>query len=89
MKRSGIGWSNSLPFFNQVNFGDVDRNYTVLNLGMGIKTFLNEWSALRFEYRFQRFLAEEVVVFTSPYRWSYDPSVSYHNLLFGLSVFLK
>ena len=85
---AGIGWSNTLPFFNQTNFGDADRNYTVLNLGMGIKTFLGEWSALRFEYRFQRFLAEEVVL-PYPYRWTYDPSVSYHNLLFGLSVFLK
>lgn len=46
---AGFGWSNSLPLFNQMNFGDADRNYTVLNLGMGIKTFLGEWSALRFE----------------------------------------
>jgi opacity protein-like surface antigen len=87
---AGVGWSNSLPFFNQMNFGDADRNYTVLNLGLGIKTFLSERSALRFGYRFQRFFAEEVV-FPHPYsyRRTYDPSVSYHNLLFGLSVFLR
>ncbi len=85
---AGFGWSNSLPFFNQMNFGDAGRKYTVLNLGLGIKTFLSDRSALRFAYRFQRFFAEEVV-FPYPDRWTYDPSVTYHNLLFGLSIFLR
>lgn len=85
---AGVGWSNSLPFFNQMNLGDAHINYAVLNLGLGIKTFLSERSALRFGYRFQRFFAEEVV-YPYPYRWTTDPSVSYHNLLFGLSIFLK
>jgi len=81
----GIGWSNSLHFFNQMNFGDVERNYTILNLGLGSKFFLNGSAAMRFEYRFQRFYAEE----KKTLYYTYDPSVSYHNLFFGMTVLLK
>jgi len=89
----GIGWSNSLHYFNQMNFGDAERNYTVLNLGLGSKFFLNGSAGMRFEYRFQRFYAEEEKTRYYTYGhsgyYTYDPSVSYHNLFFGMTVLLK
>jgi opacity protein-like surface antigen len=87
---AGLGWANSLHYFNQMNFGEVDRNYIFLNLGVGLKSFISKSAALRVEYRFQRFFAEKIESwgqFTGHY--TYDPSLSYHNLMMGLSVFLK
>jgi hypothetical protein len=85
---AGGGWTNSLHYFNQMNFGDTERDYTVLNLGLGSKFFLSSSAALRFEYRFQRFFAKKVKYGYWGYQSTYDPSLSYHNILFGLSIFL-
>jgi hypothetical protein len=81
----GIGRSNSVHFFNQMNLGDTKMDYTILNLGLGSKFFLNDSAALRFEYRFQRFFAEEL---RTPH-FTYDRSISYHNFAFGMTVLLK
>ncbi len=81
---AGVGWANSLHYFNQMNLGDYERNWTVLNLGVGSKFFLSRSAAFRFEYRFQRFFGEKETF----YWYSYDTSVSYHNILFGFSIFL-
>lgn len=86
---AGLGWSNSAPLFNQTNFGDAGRDYTLLNLGLGMRFFLSSSSALRLEYRFQRFSTEEERWYFDGYAGGYDPSVSYHNVLFGMALFLK
>jgi opacity protein-like surface antigen len=86
---AGLGWSNSAPLFNQTNFGDAGRDYTLLNLGLGMRFFLSNSSALRLEYRFQRFSTEEERWYFDGYTGGYDPSVSYHNVLFGMALFLK
>jgi hypothetical protein len=87
---AGLGWANSLHYFNQMNFGEGERNYSILNLGLGLKSLIGKSAALRVEYRFQRFYAEKIEYwgqFTGHY--TYDPSLSYHNFMMGLSVFLK
>jgi hypothetical protein len=80
----GIGWSNALHHFNQLNLGDTGNEYLILNLGIGSKFLLSASAALRLEYRFQRF------VFQKKASWLnhvHDPSVSYHNLFFGIALF--
>jgi opacity protein-like surface antigen len=89
---AGFGWANSRHYFNLMNFGEENRNYTILNLGVGLKSFISKSVSLRMEYRFQRFIAgeekvEPVSFWMTPY--TYDPSLSYHNFMMGLSVFLK
>jgi|GEM_PF-1090467 len=87
---AGLGWANSLHYFNQMNFGEVDRNYTILNLGVGVKSLIGKSAALRMEYRFQRFYAEKIEYWGQfAGHYTYDPSLSYHNFMMGLSVFLK
>jgi len=87
---AGLGWANSLHYFNQMNFGEGDRNYTILNLGVGLKSLIGKSAALRVEYRFQRFFAEKIESWGQfGGHYTYDPSLSYHNFMMGLSVFLK
>lgn len=81
---AGGGWANSVHYFNQMNLGDVERDYTLLNLGLGSKFFLNRSVAFRFEYRYQRFFGEK----RTDWLYTYDTSFSYHNFLFGFSIFL-
>lgn len=83
---AGGGWANSVHLFNQINAGKVDRNYTILNLGVGSRFFINNSVSLRFEYRFQRFFTEKEEQGWWGYYETYNPSFNYHNVLFGLSV---
>jgi opacity protein-like surface antigen len=72
----GLGFSNTIMLFapNAAWVGDKDENWTVLNLGGGIKMFMSKPVALRLEYRFQKFLG--------------DSDITYHNIFLGVSVFL-
>jgi opacity protein-like surface antigen len=79
---AGGGWANAGNLSNQINSGEVVRDYTVLNLGIGTRLFLNNLVALRLEYRFQRFFAKKEEL---PFGGVYDPSLNCHNILVGLS----
>jgi hypothetical protein len=73
---SGFGFSNTivhLPDFAMS--GAEDETWTPLNLGGGVKFFLSKSAALRWEYRFQKFMGD----------WDY----TYHNIFLGVSAFLK
>ena len=72
---AGMGYSNTVIFFpNFANAGVQDKNWTILNLGAGLKMFLTESVALRFEYRFQKFYG--------------DTDMTFHTILLGFSVFI-
>jgi hypothetical protein len=73
---SGVGFSNTITYLpNFAWLGAEDETWTVLNVGGGIKFFLQKRAALRFEYRFQKFSGD----------WDY----TYHNMLLGVSAFLN
>lgn len=70
----GLGLSNTIMFLSNVTWPSFeDKTRTVLNLGGGLKIFLSRPSALRLEYRFQKFSGEG---------WDY----TYHHILFGISI---
>ncbi len=72
---AGMGYSNtvlSLPNF--AGAGYQDKNWTIMNLGAGLKILLTESAALRCEYRYQKFFGES--------------NMTYHNILLGFSVFI-
>jgi len=71
----GLGFSNTKIFIpNIASFGREDENWTVLNLGGGLKIFMSKPVAFRLEYRFQNFFG--------------DRDITYHNIFLGISVFL-
>jgi len=73
---SGIGFSNTIVHLpNCAMSGAEDETWTPLNLGGGVKFFLSNSAALRWEYRFQKFMGE----------WDY----TYHNIFLGVSAFFK
>ncbi len=72
---AGLGFSNTIQALPNIAFyGRVSDNWTVLNLGGGLKMFMPKPVALRLEYRFQNYFG--------------DDSVTNHYLLLGVSVFL-
>jgi hypothetical protein len=71
----GFGISNTIIFLPNVAYsGAESTTWTLLNAGAGIKVFVSEQVALRWEYRYQRLFEAR--------------DVSYHNLYIGISVFL-
>ena len=73
---AGLGFSNTTILLPNIAFeGRENKNWTVFNLGGGLKTFLAKSFALRLEYRFQNLFG--------------DTDISYHNILLGISAFLK
>jgi len=82
---AGYGIANTVPFMN-VPLGRVDYMVGVLNLGAGMKIFLNEDAAIRLEYRFQSFSGSGDRSGIVPY--TYTPKTEYrlHTVQFGFSV---
>ncbi len=74
---AGAGFGNASPLHNSAGsvFGGGDRTATILNLGLGNKTFLTNSVAVRFEFRFQKFSFE-------------GNSLQVHSGYLGFSVFL-
>jgi len=71
----GVGFSNTIVILpNYAGAGIEDKNWTILNLGAGLKIFLAKPAALRLEYRFQKYNGSS--------------ELTYHNVLFGMSVFI-
>ena len=70
----GFGFSNATMIAPNIPYTSwEDKNWTVLNLGGGLKIFVPKPIALRLEYRFQN--------------WFGNPNYTYHNIFFGISVF--
>jgi opacity protein-like surface antigen len=86
----GYGIANTVPFFN-VPFTRTDFMVGVLNVGGGVKAFLQENIAIRFEYRFQEFSGSKESDFPAYYGYySYTHKVDarLHTIQFGISILL-
>jgi len=53
----GLGFGNGIPAFSSAV--DWGRNFTAINFGAGLKCFVGESAAIRVEYRFIKYSAEE------------------------------
>ncbi len=82
----GYGIANTTPFFN-VPMVQHDFTVSVLNLGGGVKAFLTEDVALRFEYRFQKFSGQGERGY-GPYTWTSEVNTQIHTVQFGFSILL-
>jgi len=72
----GFGVSNTWLYFQNIPlWGLDDERYSILNVGGGLKFFISRQAAFRLEYRFQKFFEER--------------EITYHNIFFGISAFLK
>lgn len=83
----GGGWAYSTNSFSN-SYPTEARHYPLLNLGSGLKFRLNERTAIRVEFRYQRLFAEKEISPNYPYDTS-DPSLNALNFLVGLSLFFK
>ena len=82
----GYGTANTIPVFN-VPTARTGFGVGVLNMGAGVKAFLKEDIAIRFEYRYQQFSGEgEFDYGYFSYRQKVDMNI--HTVQFGLSVLL-
>jgi len=72
----GVGFSNTIVILPNYAHAGIEegKGWTILNLGAGLKMFLSKTAALRLEYRFQKYNG--------------DSDLTYHNVLFGMSVFI-
>ncbi len=84
---AGYGLANTVPFFN-VPLVRTDFGVSVLNLGGGVKAFLSEDVAIRFEYRYQKFTGEGEEVNLGYFSYSQKVDARIHIVQFGLSVLL-
>ena len=86
---AGYGFGNAIPLFNSLVIRQTDGfEMSHLNLGFGLKTLLNEWVALRVEYRFQSFSYDtEYQMYDRPNMIT-EHNTTFHKLLLGISVFL-
>jgi len=87
----GYGIANTVPLFN-IPTTKVEYSVGVLNVGAGVKAFLTEDIALRFEYRYQNFSGDGGTTNYSFSGYSYSITrkidVRLHTVQFGLSVLL-
>ena len=86
---AGYGFGNAIPLFNSLVIRQTDSfEMSHLNLGFGLKTLLNEWVALRVEYRFQSFSYDtEYQMYDRPNMIT-EHNTTFHKLLLGISMFL-
>lgn len=83
---AGIGYGNGYKrlFLAQ----DLDTGIFCFNFGAGLKLFLNEFVALRTEYRFRKYSgSKEEEGYHGNY--THDYGIRTHEILVGFSVFLK
>ncbi len=84
---AGYGIGNAAPFYFAFYSRSSNKfDVPVLNLGAGLKTFVSDRVALRFEYRYQRYSWDET--FSGSFSSSSSKYVDqYHRFLFGFSLF--
>ena len=84
---AGYGIGNAAPLYFAFYSRSSDKfDVPVLNLGAGLKTFVSDRVAVRFEYRYQRY------TWDTSYNGYYSGYTSeyvdqYHRFLFGFSLF--
>jgi opacity protein-like surface antigen len=83
----GYGFANTVPFLN-IPFMKTDFGIGVLNIGGGMKGFLSEDVALRFEYRYQRFTGQGRTIGYGYYSYTQKIDTRIHTVQFGFSVLL-
>ena len=83
---AGYGLANTVPFFN-IPLLRTDFTVGVLNLGVGIKSFITDDVAIRVEYRFQKFTGQKETTY-SYYSYSNEVDYRIHTVQFGLSILL-
>jgi opacity protein-like surface antigen len=83
---AGYGLANTVPFFNLPLFR-TDFTVGVLNLGIGIKSFLTDDIAIRVEYRYQNFTGQKEIT-NSYYSYTEKVNTRIHSVQFGISILL-
>ena len=83
----GYGLANTVPVFN-VPAIKTDFKVDVLNVGGGVKAFLREDIAIRFEYRYQKFSGQGETSIYSYYSYTQKIDTRIHTVQFGLSILL-
>ncbi len=83
---AGYGLANTVPLFN-IPLIRTDFTVGVLNLGIGIKSFLRDNIAIRVEYRFQNFTGQKETT-NSYYSYSQKVDTRIHTVQFGISILL-
>jgi len=83
----GYGIGNATPLMQRLLGRSSDKlDIPVLRAGGGLKVFVSKSVALKVEYRYERYTQERTTTyFNSSY--TSKSTASYHNLLFGFSVF--
>ena len=82
----GYGLANTVPLFN-IPLIRTDFTVGVLNLGIGIKSFLKDDIAIRVEYRYQNFSGQKETT-NSYYSYSQKVDTRIHTVQFGISILL-
>jgi opacity protein-like surface antigen len=89
---AGYGIGNGIPIMQRLmDRSSDDLDIPVVRVGGGMKIFLSKQVALKLEYRYERYSYENSSSFAYyGYSYSYSQKVisNYHNVLFGISVFL-
>jgi len=83
----GYGIANTVPFLN-VPLMRTDFSVGVLNVGAGVKEFLSEDIALRFEYRYQKYSGQGSTSDYSYYTYTQKVDTKIHTVQLGVSVLL-
>jgi len=83
----GYGIANTVPVFN-VPITRTDFSVNVLNAGAGVKAFLKEDIAIRFEHRYQKFSGEGGTINYGYFAYTQKVDTRIHTVQFGLSVLL-
>lgn len=83
---AGYGVGNAVPLFQRV-FGRFSDKFDigVLNIGAGLKFFLDDRITLRTEYRYQRYSLEQSY-FSGSFASTTNYTWNFHNVFFGFSL---
>lgn len=87
---AGAGKANAVPIFQRLipGSGSDGLDIGVLNAGGGVKLFVSERIAFRAEYRYQHY-EQESSGGTGIFQYTLKQKNSFHNVLLGLSFFLR
>ena len=83
----GYGRANTIPYLN-VPIARTDFGINVFNLGAGVKIFLNPDTALRLEYRFQKFFGTGETSTFGIYSFTEEVDARIQTVQFGFSILL-
>lgn len=83
----GYGRANTVPFFN-VPLLHAGFGVGVVNFGAGVKIYLNTDTALRLEYRFQRFYGKGDRTVYASFSYTEEIDSRIQTVQFGFSILL-